>query len=113
LKPPVGTAWDAGCYTETNTLGRSLRVAWGDNIGNGSNAVNYRVVGEFVIVCAFRGAVSFGETETCDTGQVPAPANYPRGTLVGILQGLSTPELNPAMELGNEKGDLQRLILVR
>jgi hypothetical protein len=94
LKPATGTpvVWDAGCYTATNTLGRALRVAWGDNIGNGSNAVNYRVVGEFVLLCAFRGSFqSFGETETCDTGQVPAPAQLPRGTLVGILQGLSTP----------------------
>jgi Flp pilus assembly protein TadG len=113
LRAPTGTAWDAGCYTAAGTLGRTLRVAWGDNIGNGSNAVNYRVVGEFVLLCAFRGAASLGETETCATGQVPAPANYPRGTLVGIIQGLSSPELNPALELGNEKGDLQRLILVR
>jgi hypothetical protein len=120
----VGTQWDAGCYENATatTAGRRLRVAWGDNIGNGSNAVNYRVVGEFVLLCAFRGVawsqqgqnlVATGQTETCQTGQTIPPSNYPRGTIVGIIQGLSTPELNPGMELGNEKGDQQRLILVR
>jgi hypothetical protein len=122
LRPASGLLWDAGCYTGSGAsaaLGRTIRVAWGDNIGAGSNAVNYRVVGEFVLLCAFRGAafddkgVPNGNTETCNTGQVPAPANYPRGTLVGIIQGLSTPELNPGTQLGNEIGDQQRLILVR
>jgi Flp pilus assembly protein TadG len=122
LRPADGTTWDAGCYTSTGNpapLGRTVRVAWGDNIGAGSNAVNYRVVGEFLLLCAFRGAAfddkgnPTGHIETCNSGQLPAPANYPRGTIVGVLQGLSTPELNPGTQLGNDVGDQQRLILVR
>ena len=39
--------------------------------------------------------------------------NYPQATIVGVLQGLSSPPMNQATELGTVISDQERLVLVR
>lgn len=117
---PLTTAIaDAGCYsssqTVTNNLGVMENVAWGDNVGNGSNATTYRLIGKIKVVCVFRGVVGIAgvTNEVCPVGNGTLPANYPRGTIVGVIQGLSMPVINGSTQLGNVTSDQQRLILVR
>lgn len=116
-KAPVGTVWDAGCYPPSSPSGPAgvmQIVAWGDNIYNGSNAVDFRELGKIKVLCVFRGiSLAAGYTERCSpAGGVPLQ-NYPKGTIVGVIIGITSPVIGPNTELGNVVSDQQRLILVR
>jgi Flp pilus assembly protein TadG len=122
---PTGTPanqWKADCYNATPTtsltLGSMQNVAWGDGTLPGSNQTVFRMIGKLKVLCVFRGisaaqGAPSGNAETCSTGGATAPASYPQGTIVGVIQGLSAPVISPGTSLGNSKGDQQRLLLVR
>jgi len=128
-RTPTDTIWDARCYASTTavaagTPGVMQNVAWGDNVGNGSNQTSFRVIGKIKVLCVFRGTSSaYGvqkgytmparHSEVCSTGAGNPPKDYPQGTIVGVIQGPSSPDLGPGTVLGNIKGDAQRLILVQ
>ena len=112
--------WDAGCYASATTLtaGTMQTVAWGDNVYNGSNATDFREIGKLKVLCVFRGISTAVGAPANHIEQCVAPggtvlSSYPQGTIVGVLQGLSTPVLGPNTELGTVVSDQQRLILVK
>jgi hypothetical protein len=124
FKPPIvsdsTTTYDAACYqTSTATSsGVNLRITWGDITGSGANAMSYRVVGKFVLVCMFRGASSSqnlnasGTHDTCTSG-TNTYTDLPIGTIDGQVQGLSSLQLQSGVTLGNTPGDVQRIVLVQ
>jgi hypothetical protein len=113
--------WDAGCYGSAiaTAAGTMQTVAWGDNVGNGSNAVDFREIGKLKLICVFRGIytprVNSATTnvEQCVVPGGTVAQNYPAGTIVGVIQGISQPVIGNGTELGNVASDQQRLILVR
>jgi hypothetical protein len=112
--------WDAGCYASATAtqVGSMQTVAWGDNVYNGSNATDFREIGRLKVVCVFRGiSAAFGapanNVEGCQIPGGTLVATYPQGTVVGVIQGLSSPVISPTTELGNIISDQQRLILVK
>lgn len=117
----VLTHHDAGCYPSagSSSPGISRRVAWGDLYGQGSGAVDNRVVGRVRLLCVFRGlgagtGGSSTTVETCSPGGGLLPiSNLPIGTMVVTLEGLAPEALGADTELGNTVGTSQRLILVR
>jgi hypothetical protein len=117
--PTALSVWDAGCYpTATATEpGRLETIAWGDNVYNGSNAVDFREIGKLKVLCVFRGISApygaVGHTERCSPAGGAPLVNYPKGTVIGVIQGLSSPAIGPTTELGNVASDQQRLILVK
>jgi hypothetical protein len=112
--------YDAGCYSSATfgTQGIMKNATWGDSTTVGSNESTFRVVGKIKIYCVFRldrtDASNAGKTEVCNTDDATVkPSNYPMGTIVGVIQGLDKPALQANTELGNIKGDQQKLILVQ
>ncbi len=112
--------WDSGCYASPTAtqIGTMQNVAWGDNIYNGSNATDFREIGKLKVACVFRGVSTAqgapaNNVEGCQLPGGSLIANYPQGTIVAVIQGLSSPVIGPNTELGNVVSDQQRLILVR
>jgi hypothetical protein len=102
---------DAGCYASASatTPGRTINVAFGDVVGVGSNGVDFKYVGEFILTCYYRGNAG----ESCPMTKPGAPAvGYPSGTMVGIMQGLKSRIITPEDVLGNAPSNVQRIILV-
>jgi Flp pilus assembly protein TadG len=113
---PVSAPYDAGCYTSTayTTQGILKQVSWGDSVTTGSQETKFRMIGKLKIYCVFRLPAGSGVNEVCNTDMgTVTPSNYPRGTVVGVIQGLGRPPLEGASELGNIPSDQQKLILVR
>ena len=113
-------SWDSGCYASPTAtqVGTMQNVAWGDNVYNGSNATDFREIGKLKVVCVFRGIYTAAgappnNVEGCQIPGGTIVSNYPQGTLVAVIQGLSSPVIGPNTELGNIVSDQQRLILVR
>jgi hypothetical protein len=112
--------WDAGCYPSVASMvpGTLQNVAWGDNIYNGSNATDFREIGKLKVVCVFRGistahGAPANSIEICSVPGGTVARDYPQGTLVAVIQGLSSPTIGPNTELGNVVSDQQRLVLVK
>jgi Flp pilus assembly protein TadG len=114
LRPRSGSTWDAGCYAD-----QAFTTLGGDDAGGVGRQHRQRLE---------RGRLPRGRQlpavvrvpqrpgdrhRVVQHGQSPAPAGYPKGTLVGVIQGLSNPTIAPGVELGNQASDQQRLILVR
>jgi hypothetical protein len=124
--------YDATCYQDAALTipGKMLRVTWSDEIGTGSNRLKYRVVGRFFLLCYFRGAsgvpgananpstnygngTSYGKTiETCTSG-TNTYQGHAMGTVVGVVQGISSAVMETGTVLGNTPGDIQKLVLVK
>ena len=112
--------WDSGCYASPTALapGTMQNVAWGDNVYNGSNATDFREIGKIKVICVFRGTFTANgappnNVEGCAIPGGTFVSNYPQGTIVAVIQGLSSPVIGPNTELGNIVSDQQRLILVK
>jgi Flp pilus assembly protein TadG len=103
---------NAGCYlTTADTIpGRTINVAFGDVVGVGSNGVDFKYVGEFVLTCYFRG--NAGESCPLQKGGAPA-TGYPAGTMVGGMQVLKSRIITQDDVLGNSPSNIQRIILVK
>ena len=78
-------------------------------MGNGSNGVDFKYVGETKLLCFFRAT-----TDVCNAIPNPRPkTGYTPGTLVVAAQGLKSRTLNPTDVISNAAGNVQRLFLVR
>jgi Flp pilus assembly protein TadG len=115
--------YDAGCYPTAAAASAGLspgvivRATWADVVGTGANALKFREIGRFRIVCVFREAASAAPgsgttTEQCQSG-TKTYTNLPIGTIVGQVQGITAATLSPGVTLGTTTGDVQRLILVQ
>ena len=95
----------------TGDVGVELPVSWGDFVGEGSNRVQFRVVGKFRLLCYYRGVAG----ETCPTPDAATPdyGSYPEGTIIGVAPGITTSEIDDDTVLGSIISDVQRLLLVR
>jgi hypothetical protein len=86
-----------------------INSVWGEILGTGSNAVDFRYVGEFTMTCWYRNS-----TDSCPVQKPGAPAaGYPRGTIVGFVNKLKPRFITPEDILGNVLSNNQRLILVK
>jgi Flp pilus assembly protein TadG len=104
-------AGNAGCFaSDTSTVpGVVINSVWGEILGTGSNAVDFRYVGEFTMTCWYRNS-----TDSCPVQKPGAPATgYPRGTIVGFVNKLKPRFITPEDILGNVLSNNQRLILVK
>jgi Flp pilus assembly protein TadG len=128
--PSQTQAVNAGCYSSSNlaSMGDTTDVVWGDCSAtcNGANAVSYRVISKFVVLCLFRAFSAGGQsgapfstvysqgvtTESCQVPGGTVYRNLPIGTVVGVVLPISSTELSPSTVVGNTTSTAQRLILV-
>ena len=102
---------DAGCYPSAGSTapGVTINVAWGELLSPGSNGIDFKYVGEFVLKCYY--------TATSDVCPYPKPGTlstgYPEGTVVGYMQGLKSRIITPEDVPGNAPSNVQRIILVK
>jgi Flp pilus assembly protein TadG len=112
-RPPVNpNSTDAGCYQGSAlTPGLTVNSVWGEDLGNGSNSMDFRYVGEFVLVCYYKGVAN----EICPASATTPAINtaYPKGTIVGFLKVLKSRYITPDDILGNKLSNVQRIILVK
>jgi hypothetical protein len=112
--------YDARCNGNT---GVTRHVVWGDNVANGTNGTDFRLLGRIRLLCAFRdppsplsvgsgnNAVQYTTSETCNVGTTSL-TDLPMGTLVVLVEALQHPVLEAGVDLGNTISGYQRLILV-
>jgi hypothetical protein len=112
-RPPTNpNSTDAGCYVGTSqTPGKTVNSVWGEDLGNGSNAMDFRYVGEFVLVCFYKGVAN----EVCPASATTPAINiaYPKGTIVGFIQVLKDRYITPDDILSNNISNVQRIVLVK
>lgn len=103
------SATNAGCYlTAADSIaGVTINSAWGDLLANGSNGIDFRYVGEFQLLCWFRG----GTSEVCPAISPGGP--YPNGTMVGYLKRMKPRIITPDDVLSNDLSNVQKIILVK
>ena len=102
---------DAGCYqTATSTTpGVTINSTWGNVVSTGSNSIDFRYVGEFVLTCFYRQA-----SDVCSSPKPGSPnTGYPKGTVVGFMQTLKSRIITPDDVVGNSPSNVQRIILVK
>lgn len=107
---------DAGCYASSAAMtagkpGVTINAVWGNVVGVGSNTIDFRYVGEFVLKCFYTSP-----TDVCSAPQPGTPSTgYPEGTLVGFMQTLKSRIITPddIAGIGNTPSNVQRIILVQ
>jgi Flp pilus assembly protein TadG len=108
---------DARCYADAarTRLGCPFTIVWGIENGtgpdgwNGSSAITFKSMGQFVLLCYFKTA-----TQSCPDSRVSAPqGQYPVGTIIGIVQGLRPIIIERSTTMGNIVTDEQKLLLVQ
>lgn len=104
-------AYTADCYaTPTDTLpGVTINSAWGELLGNGSNGIDFKFVGEFQMLCYYRGP-----SDKCSNAAPGTPdTGYPAGTVVGYIRLLKSRYITLDDVLGNYASNVQKIILVQ
>ena len=101
---------DATCYTSSGVAGVTTDITYANVTGNGSNAIDFKYVGQTTLACYIRSTA-----DVCNAIPDPRPkSGYPEGTFVVITEGLKSPILNPSVDiLSNAPSNRQRFVLVR
>lgn len=102
---------NAGCFSSATAAspGVTINSAWGELLGNGSNGVDFKYVGEFVLKCFY-----VLPTDVCPEPEPGTPnTGYPEGSLVGYAKGLKSRYITPDDVLGNFASNLYKIILVK
>jgi Flp pilus assembly protein TadG len=98
----------ADCRTSSGSIGVDNKVVWGTVTGVGSNAVSFKMIGYFRLLCYWRS-----KTDVCTQQITGRPTQYPAGTILGMILPITFRTIGSGDQLGNTPSETQRLILVQ